>query len=326
MPTMNVIQAVNDALKIEMRRDPDVVVLGEDVGKFGGVLRATQGLQDEFGADRVMDTPLAEGGIVGAAVGMALYGLRPVPEIQFADFIFPAFDQIVNEVAKYRYRSGGQYSCPLVIRTPYGGGIKGGHYHSQSPEAHFVHTAGLKVVVPSNPYDAKGLLISAIRDPDPVIFFEPKRIYRQYKEEVPDDGEALPLDVCFVLRDGTDITLVTWGAQVKESLEAAEQLAKEGISAEVIDLATLTPLDFDTIAESVQKTGRCVIVHEAPRTAGFGAEIAARIAEECIYDLLAPVVRVTGWDIHTPLYRLENKQLPSAARVVAAAKRTLAAG
>ncbi len=220
MPVMNVIQAVNDALRVEMRRDPDVVVLGEDVGSFGGVFRATQGLQKEFGADRVIDTPLAEGGIVGTAVGMALYGLRPVPEIQFADFIYPAFDQIVNEVAKYRYRSGGQYSCPMVIRTPYGGGIKGGHYHSQSPEAYFVHTAGLKVVVPSNPRDAKGLLISAIRDPDPVLFMEPKRVYRAAKGEVPAGEYAIPLGQAAVTREGNQVTLVAWGAMWHEADQA----------------------------------------------------------------------------------------------------------
>jgi pyruvate dehydrogenase E1 component beta subunit len=225
-----------------------------------------------------------------------------------------------------RNRTRGRLTCPAVFRAPWGGGIHAPEHHSEANEHLFANVPGLRVVLPSSPARAYGLLLAAIRDPDPVIFFEPKRIYRQYKEEVPDDGEALPLDVCFVLRDGTDITLVTWGAQVKETLEAADALAKDGISAEVIDLATLTPLDFDTIAESVAKTGRCVIVHEAPKTAGFGAEIAARIAEECIYDLLAPVVRVTGWDVHTPLYRLENKQLPSTARVVAAAKQTLAAG
>jgi pyruvate dehydrogenase E1 component beta subunit len=252
--------------------------------------------------------------------------MKPIAEAQFEGFIYPMMEQIVCHAARMRNRTRGRLTCPAVFRAPWGGGIHAPEHHSEANEHLFTNVPGLRVVLPSSPARAYGLLLAAIRDPDPVIFFEPKRIYRQYKEEVPDDGEALPLDVCFVLRDGTDITLVTWGAQVKESLEAAEQLAQEGISAEVIDLATLTPLDFDTIAESVHKTGRCVIVHEAPRTAGFGAEIAARIAEECIYDLLAPVVRVTGWDIHTPLYRLENKQLPSAARVVAAVKRTLAAG
>jgi pyruvate dehydrogenase E1 component beta subunit len=285
MPVMNIIQAVNDALRLEMRRDPDVVVLGEDVGKFGGVFRATQGLQQEFGADRVMDTPLAEGGIVGTAVGMALYGLRPVPEIQFADFIFPAFDQIVNEVAKYRYRSGGQYACPMTIRTPYGGGIKGGHYHSQSPETHFVHTAGLKVVVPSNPYDAKGMLLSAIRDPDPVLFFEPKRVYRAAKGEVPEGEYLVPLGEARVTREGSQVTLLAWGAMWHEADQAAREAAAEGLDCEVLDLRSLQPLDLDAVVRSVSRTGRCVVVHEAPRTCGFGAELVALVQEQCFLRL-----------------------------------------
>src|SRR5262244_2083563 len=243
MPTLNLVQAVNDALRLEMRRDPRVVVLGEDVGKFGGVFRATAGLYEEFGPDRVIDTPLAEGGIIGAAVGMALYGLRPVPEIQFADFIFPAFDQLVNEVAKYRYRSGGQYACPMVVRTPYGGGIRGGHYHSQSPEALFIHTAGLKVVCPSNPYDAKGLLLASIRDPDPVLFFEPKRVYRAAKGDVPEGDYTVELGRANVVRTGKDVTVIAWGAMLYEALAAAEDAEKQGISAEVIDLRTLWPVD-----------------------------------------------------------------------------------
>jgi pyruvate dehydrogenase E1 component beta subunit len=303
-----------------MKRDPCVVVLGEDVGVNGGVFRATVGLQEKFGDLRVFDTPLDETTIAGVTVGLAAQGMKPVCEAQFEGFIYPMMEQIVCHAARMRNRTRGRLTCPAVFRAPWGGGIHAPEHHSEANEHLFANVPGLRVVLPSSPARAYGLLLAAIRDPDPVIFFEPKRIYRQYKEEVPDDGEALPLDVCFVLRDGTDIT------QVKETLEAADALAKDGISAEVIDLATLTPLDFDTIAESVAKTGRCVIVHEAPKTAGFGAEIAARIAEECIYDLLAPVVRVTGWDVHTPLYRLENKQLPSTARVVAAAKQTLAAG
>ncbi len=323
MPTMNVIQAVNDALRIEMRRDPDVVVLGEDVGKFGGVFRATQGLQEEFGADRVIDTPLAEGGIVGTAVGMALYGLRPVPEIQFADFIFPAFDQLVNEVAKYRYRSGGQYTCPMVVRTPYGGGIKGGHYHSQSPEAHFVHTAGLKVVVPSNPYDAKGLLISAIRDPDPVLFFEPKRVYRAAKGEVPAGEYALPLGEARVTRPGSQVTVVAWGAMWHEADQAAREAEGEGIDCEVLDLRCLQPLDLDAIVASVSKTGRAVIVHEAPRTCGFGAELVALVQERCFLRLEAPIRRVTGFDTPFP-YTLENEYLPRAPRILKAIREIVA--
>ena len=317
MPTLNVIQAVNDALRVEMRRDPDVVVLGEDVGRFGGVFRATQGLQQEFGADRVMDTPLAEGGIVGAALGMALYGLKPVPEIQFADFIFPAFDQIVNEVAKYRYRSGGQFSCPMVIRTPYGGGIRGGHYHSQSPEAYFVHTAGLKVVVPSNPRDAKGLLISAIRDPDPVLFFEPKRVYRAAKGEVPEGEYEVPLGKAAVTREGTQLTVLAWGAMWHEADLAAREAEAEGIDAEVLDLRSLQPLDLDAIVASVSKTGRAVVVHEAPRTCGFGAELVALIQERCFLRLEAPVTRVTGFDTPFP-YALEAEYLPRAPRILKA--------
>ncbi|WP_242362030.1 MULTISPECIES: alpha-ketoacid dehydrogenase subunit beta [Anaeromyxobacter] len=317
MPTMNIIQAVNDALRLEMRRDPDVVVMGEDVGKFGGVFRATQGLYDEFGADRVMDTPLAEGGIIGTALGMALYGLRPVPEIQFADFIFPAFDQIVNEVAKYRYRSAGQYSCPMVIRTPYGGGIKGGHYHSQSPETHFVHTAGLKVVVPSNPYDAKGMLISAIRDPDPVLFFEPKRVYRAAKGEVPEGEYQVPIGKAKVTREGSALTLVAWGSMWHEAEQAAREAEAEGIDCEVIDLRSLQPLDTDTLVQSVKKTGRAIVVHEAPRTCGFGAELAAILQEKCFLHLEAPITRVTGFDTPFP-YTLENEYLPRAPRVLKA--------
>ena len=317
MPVMNVIQAVNDALRVEMRRDPDVVVLGEDVGRFGGVFRATQGLQQEFGADRVIDTPLAEGGIVGTALGMALYGLRPVPEIQFADFIYPAFDQIVSEVAKYRYRSGGQFSCPMVIRAPYGGGIKGGLYHSQSPEAHFIHTAGLKVVAPSNPRDAKGLLISAIRDPDPVLFFEPKRVYRAAKGEVPIGEYAIPLGEAAVTREGTQVTLIAWGAMWHEADRAAREAEAEGIDCEVLDLRSLQPLDLDAIVRSVAKTGRAVIVHEAPRTCGFGAELVALVQERCFLNLEAPIARVTGFDTPFP-YTLEMEYLPRAPRILKA--------
>src|SRR5262245_43945121 len=271
MPVVNMIQALNDALKLEMRRDSRVVILGEDVGKLGGVFRVSVDLLKEFGPDRVMDTPLAESGIIGTAIGMALYGLRPVPEIQFIDFIFPAFDQIVNELAKYRYRSGGQYSCPMVIRTPYGGGIKGGHYHSQSPEALFIHTPGLKVVIPSNPYDAKGLLLSAIRDEDPVIFMEPKRIYRAAKGEVPEGDYTVPIGKASVVREGKDVTLLAYGAMLHTVNEAVEAMEKEdGTSREVLDLRTLVPLDTETIMQSIKKTGRAVVVHEAPKTCGFG--------------------------------------------------------
>jgi pyruvate dehydrogenase E1 component beta subunit len=309
----------------EMRRDPSVMVLGEDVGINGGVFRATSGLIQEFGPERILDTPLDETTIAGLTVGLAAQGMKPIAEAQFDGFMYPMVDHVICHAARLRHRTRGRMSCPMVLRVPWGGGIRAPEHHSEANESIFTNVPGLRVVMPSSPQRAYGLLLAAIRDPDPVIFFEPKRIYRQYKEEVADDGEALPLDVCFVLRDGGDVTLVTWGSQVKETLEAADALAREGIQAEVIDVATLTPLDFDTILESVQKTGRCVIVHEAPRTAGFGAEIAAQLAEKAMFDLLAPVERVTGFDTHIPLYRLEMKYLPSVEKIVAAAKRTLAA-
>ena len=325
MPTMNLIQAVNDALKIQMRLDQNMVILGEDVGRFGGVFRATAGLIEEFGDRRVLDTPLAEGGIIGTAIGMAMNGLRPVPEIQFSDFIYPAFDQIVNELAKVRYRSGGQYSAPMVIRTPSGGGIKGGHYHSQSPEAYFIHTPGLKVVMPSNPGDAKGLLLSAMRGEDPVIFFEPKRIYRAARGEVPEGDYMIPLgqakrvypDEAAEASGAAVCTLVSWGAMVPESEEAAKLLAAKGIPVEVIDLRTLWPLDLDTIVESVRRTGRAVVVHEAPRTCGFGAEVVSLIQERAFSWLAAPISRVTGLDTPFP-YTLELEYLPLAPRIVRA--------
>ena len=325
MPVFNIIQAVNDALKLEMRRDPRVVILGEDVGKFGGVFRATSGLFEEFGADRVIDTPLAEAGIIGSAIGMALYGLRPVPEIQFADFIYPAYDQIVNELAKFRYRSGGQYPAPVVIRTPYGGGIRGGHYHSQSPEAYFAHTPGLKVVIPSNPYDAKGLLLSAIRGEDPVIFMEPKRVYRAARGEVPEGDYTVPLGKAKTVREGRQVTVLCYGAMVHTVMEAVEKMqSTEGappVDPEVIDLRTLLPLDTEAVLESVRKTGRAVIVHEAPRTCGYGAELAALIAEKALMYLEAPIARVTGFDTPFP-YTLENEYLPSPDRVIQAIRDT----
>ncbi len=318
MATLTVLQAVNQALHEEMTRSPDVVVLGEDVGKNGGVFRATEGLFDRFGAERVIDTPLAESGIIGAAIGMALYGLRPVPEIQFADFIYPAFDQIVSEMAKFRYRSGGEYTCPVVIRTPSGGGIRGGHYHSQSPEAYFVHTPGLQVVIPSTPADTKGLLKSAIRGSDPVIFLEPKRIYRTVKGEVPDDPDFLvPIGPARIARQGRHLSIFTWGAMVPVALEAAEKAAARDIDAEVVDLRTLLPLDTATIIDSVRRTGRAVILHEAPRTCGVGAEVSAIISEYAIDSLEAPILRVTGFDTPFP-YTLEHLYMPHAGRVLAA--------
>jgi pyruvate dehydrogenase E1 component beta subunit len=321
MSQMNMVQAINDALRQEMRRDSRVVVLGEDVGKVGGVFRVTQGLFDEFGDDRVIDTPLSEGGIIGAAIGMALYGLVPIPEIQFSDFIFPAYDQIVSELAKYRYRSGGEYPAKLVIRTPVGGGIRGGHYHSQSPEALFVHVAGLKVVCPSNPADAKGLLLSSIRDPDPVLFFEPKRIYRAAKGEVPEGDHTVPLGKASVVRPGREVTIVAWGAMLYESLEAASQAAAQGVDCEVIDLRTLWPLDIETVVASVKKTGRLVVVHEAPKTGGLGGEIVALVNEKAFLHLEAPPVRVTGFDTPFP-YTLENEYLPLAHRILPALLQT----
>ncbi len=310
-------QAVNQALKEEMRRDDRIVVLGEDVGRDGGVFRATEGLYDEFGPDRVMDTPLAESGIIGTAIGMAIYGLNPVPEIQFLDFIYPAFDQIVTNLAKLRYRSGGQYSCHLVVRAPYGGGIKGGHYHSQSSEAYFTHTAGLKVVIPSDPYDTKGLLLSSLRDPDPIIFLEPKRIYRAVKGEIPEGEFSVPIGKAKIAREGRDVSIFAYGAMLHVALEAAEAAKKNGVEAEVIDLRTLVPLDIDLVLASVQKTGRVIIVHEAPKTSGFGAEISAQIAERAIEYLKGPILRVTGYDTPFP-YTLEEYYLPSVPRVLKA--------
>jgi len=317
MPQMNMVQAINDALRLEMRRDDRVVLLGEDIGKVGGVFRVTQGLFDEFGDERVIDTPLSEGGIIGTAIGMALYGLVPVPEIQFGDFIFPAYDQIVSELAKYRYRSGGEYPSKLVIRTPVGGGIRGGHYHSQSPEAQFIHVAGLKVVCPSNPADAKGLLLASIRDPDPVLFFEPKRIYRAAKGEVPEGDYTVPLGKAAVVRPGENVTVVVWGAMLYEALDAAQKAAAEGVSAEVIDLRTLWPLDIDTIVASVKKTGRLVVVHEAPKSCGLGGEIVSLVNEKAFLHLEAPPRRVTGFDTPFP-YTLENEYLPLSHRIVPA--------
>jgi pyruvate dehydrogenase E1 component beta subunit len=317
MATMTLLAAVRDALLTEMGLNDKIVIMGEDVGHNGGVFRATEGLQAEFGEDRVMDTPLAESGIIGMAVGMAVNGLKPVPEIQFMDFIYPAFDQIVSEVAKLRYRSGGGFSCPMVIRTPYGGGIRGGHYHSQSAEAYFAHTAGLKVVIPSNPYDAKGLLIASMRDNDPVLFMEPKKIYRSMKGEVPEGPYTVELGKANVVREGKDVTLICWGAMTQVCLQAAELCVPRGADCEVVDLRTLVPLDEETILESVKKTGRVVIVHEAQRTCGFGAEVSALIAEEAILYLEAPIVRVAGLDTPFP-YTLEHVYMPDAERVALA--------
>lgn len=315
MATMTLVQAIHDALAIEMERDPRVVLLGEDIGRNGGVFRATEGLWARFGPERVIDTPLAEAGIVGMAIGMSLNGLRPVAEIQFADFIYPAFEQIVSELAKFRYRSAGQFPAPVVIRTPSGGGIKGGHYHSQSPEAYFIHTAGLKVVMPSTPADAKGLLASAMRDPDPVIFFEPKALYRTAKGEVPEGDFTVPLGKARTVRAGEDVSLITYGATVHAAEEAAALAEEEGIGVDLIDLRTLWPLDIEAVIRSAEKTGRTVVLHEAPRTCGFGAEIAALIQEKVFLHLKAPVTRVTGFDTPFP-YALEKLYIPDARRVL----------
>jgi len=323
MAELNLIEAINHALAYEMAHDPAVVLLGEDIGVNGGVFRATVGLQQQFGAERVIDTPLAETAIAGTAIGMAAMGLKPVAEIQFSGFIYPTIDHIINHAARLRNRTRGRLSCPMVLRSPCGAGIHAPEHHSESPETLFAHMPGLRVVMPSSPSRAYGLLLAAIRDPDPVIFLEPTRLYRLFKQEVADDGAALPLDVCFTLRSGTDVTLVSWGAMLHETQTAADALAQEGIMAEVIDVATLKPLDMETILESVSRTGRCVIVHEAPRTAGFGAEIAANLAEHGLYSLLAPVQRVTGYDIVVPMARLEYQYLPSVERIVAAVRKTL---
>ena len=323
MAQITVVEAVNLALKHEMARDADVVVLGQDVGRDGGVFRATLGLLDSFGAQRVIDTPLAEGLIAGMSIGMAAEGLKPVAEIQFAGFGYTVIDQILNHAGRMRHRTQGRMSCPMVLRMPCGAGIHAPEHHSESPEAMFAHIPGIRVVYPSSPRRAYGLLLAAIRDPDPVVFLEPTRLYRLFKEEVADNGEAMALDQCITLREGTDITLVSWGAMVHETLAAADVLAEQGLIAEVIDVATLKPLDMDTILASVARTGRCVVVSEAARTAGFAAEIAANLAEDGLLTLLAPVQRVTGYDTVVPLARLEQHYLPSTARITDAVKQVM---
>lgn len=318
MPQITLVQAVNDALKEEMRSDDDVVILGEDVGVNGGVFRCTADLVDEFGEERVIDTPLSESGIIGAAIGMAVYGLRPVPEIQFSDFIWPAFDQITSEMAKMRYRSGSQFTCPMVVRTPYGGGIRGGLYHSQSPEAYFTHTSGLTVVVPSDPYDAKGLLKAAIRSPDPVIFLEPKRIYRAPKMEVPEDDDYIvEIGKAAVRREGADFTITAYGAMVEVALKACELAEKKGWNGEVLDLRTLVPLDEESLIASVTKTGRLVTLQEAPKFSGYSSELSAIVAEKAIDVMEAPIRRVAGFDVPFP-YTLEHVYMPHAERVLKA--------
>lgn len=320
---LTMVQAINQALKEEMERDEAVLVLGEDVGKDGGVFRVTEGLLDAFGPERVMDTPLAESGIVGFSIGLAAAGFRPVAEIQFMGFLYPALNQLFAHAARMRNRSRGRTHLPMVVRMPYGGGIHPPEHHSESYEALLVNTPGLKVVVPSTPYDAKGLLASAIRDEDPVVFLEPKRIYRAFREEVPSEPYTVPIGKAKVVKSGTDLTIIAYGSMVRQALEAHDALAHGGISAEVVDLRTLSPVDAGTIIESVTKTGRAVIVHEAPRTGGFGAEIVALINERALLHLKAPVERVAGYDVVFPYALLENHYLPNRERVVAAAKRAL---
>ena len=324
MAKRNMVEAINRGLMEEMEKDPSVLILGEDVGKDGGVFRVTQGLQVKFGPERVMDTPLAESGIVGTAFGLAVKGLRPVAEVQFEGFLLPAMDQIMSHISRIRTRSRGRFTCPLVIRSPIGGGIRALEHHSESPEAIFAHTPGIKVVIPSTPYDAKGLIISAIRDPDPVLFFEPKRVYRAIKEEVPDGEYTIPIGKAKMIREGNDVTVISWGAMVREVLRATEVADKEGVEAEIIDLRTISPMDDSTFLDSVRKTGRAVIVHEAPRTCGVGAEIIARINEKALLSLQAPVERVTGFDTVVPLMKLENHYLPSPERILRGIRKVMA--
>ena len=323
MAEINMVEAVNLALARALSDDERVVLLGEDIGVNGGVFRATAGLSERFGAQRVIDSPLAEAGIAGVAVGMAAKGLKPVAEIQFMGFIYPAIDNMINHAARLRTRTRGRMSCPMVLRTIVGAGIRAPEHHSESTEALFTHIPGLRVVTPSSPQNAYGLLLSAIRDPDPVVFLEPTRLYRAFKEEVADDGEGIPLDTCLLLREGTDVTLVTWGQSTRDVLAAADTLAEQGVSAEVIDVATLKPLDEETILQSVARTGRCVIVHEATYTGGLGGEIAARIAERGLMSLLAPLARVTAPDVVVPLARLEGLYMPTVPRILDACRATL---
>jgi pyruvate dehydrogenase E1 component beta subunit len=323
MAKLNMVEAINLALREEMERDSRVVVLGEDVGKEGGVFRVTDGLQERFGADRVVDTPLAESGIVGTAFGLAVYGLLPIAEIQFEGFLYPCLDQINNHISRIRNRSRGRFTCPLVIRTPYGGGIHAPEHHSDSPEAILTHIPGIKVVIPSTPYEAKGLLLSSIRDPDPVIFMEPKRIYRAIREEVPEEDYAIPLGKARLVQEGKDVTVIAWGAMVREVLNAAEQLKGDKIELEIIDLRTMSPIDTEAVITSIRKTGRGVIVHEAPKTCGLGAEIIALINEKALLSLQAPVERVTGFDIPVPLLKTEHYYLPNPNRIVMAVKKVM---
>jgi len=321
MPKLTLVQAVNDAHKTEMRRDERVIVLGEDVGVDGGVFRATVDLIDEFGSERVIDTPLAESGIVGTALGMAVYGMRPVTEMQFSGFMPPAYDQLMSHISRIRWRSRGRFEAPMVVRAPYGGGIRSPEHHAESPEVYYAHMPGLKVVIPSTPYDAKGLLIGAIRDSDPVLFLEPKKIYRAFREEVPEDAYAVPLGEARVSREGSDLTLVSWGYVHQVALEAAE--TAEGVDVEVIDLRTINPMDRDTVVESVRKTGRCVVAQEAPSVNSVASELAASVNERTFFSLKAPIERVTGFDVTIPLGSKEDRYIPDAERLKRAIRRTV---
>jgi pyruvate dehydrogenase E1 component beta subunit len=323
MPKLNMVEALNLALREELERDSRVVIFGEDVGKEGGVFRVTDGLQKKFGADRVVDTPLAELAISATALGMAVYGLRPVAEIQFEGFLYPCLDQIINHIGRMRNRSRGRFTCPLVIRAPYGGGIHAPEHHSDSPEAILAHTPGIKVVIPSTPYEAKGLLLSSIRDPDPVIFLEPKRIYRAIREEVPEGDYTIPLGKARLVEEGKDVTVIAYGAMLREALNAAEQLKGDKVDLEIIDLRTISPIDTETIVTSIKKTGRGVVVHEAPKTCGLGAEIIALINEKAFLSLQAPIERVTGFDIPVPLMKTEHYYLPNAKKIVMAVKKVM---
>ncbi len=323
MAEITLVEAINQALAYEMQADPDVILLGEDIGKDGGVFRATVGLLEKFGEERVRDTPLAESMIAGLAIGMAMQGLKPVAEFQFMGFTYPALDQIINHAARMRNRTRGRLSCPLVFRAPFGCGIHAPEHHSESTEAIYAHIPGLRVVIPSSPQRAYGLLLSAIRDPDPVIFLEPARLYRWAKQEVPDDGKGLPLDRAFILQSGEDVTLISWGAMIKETLSAAQKLKKDGISVEIIDVATIKPLDKQTLLTSIEKTGRCIIIHEAARTGGVGEHISAELAEQALFFLKAPIIRLTGYDTIVPYAKLENYYLPKEQQIIDAVQRVL---
>ena len=318
MPKLNIVEALNQAMDQAMKRDKSVVMLGEDIGRDGGVFRVTDKLQKKYGPDRVIDTPLCESGIIGMSIGMAINGMRPIAEVQFSGFLPPAWDQLVSHASRIRNRSRGRYTCPLIVRTPYGGGIRALEHHAESMEAIYAHTQGLTVVIPSNPHNAKGLFLAATKYPDPIVFFEPKKVYRAIKMEVPEKPYEIQIGKADVAKEGSDVTLISWGAMMKDTLEAAKKLAENNVNAEVVDVRTLMPLDEETIVKSVQKTGRAVIIHEAPRSGGWGAEIATRIQEHCLLNLKAPITRVTGFDVPFPYFKLEWDYLPNAERIIAA--------